>query len=1101
MTTVKKFIPGTLDKREERVLRVWYKNINKEFGLHQTTTEKQLMAYTFTKNKNQLYYYLVDEWNKEQDKPKTFTIRVKKNKTAVNEEAERMKEAVRSKVITIDEPEMAKLRKALKRCAGQNVIVEYIVDIPKATDELMEIFRKKYKKELKFKQIKGGKWIVQTTELEIPEPYTKFWWKKRASHKFLYNYDMSIFAFWENQGTVYIYPQDEGINAEIIIQSFRDGVHHCVFTPIRNWAVECEEKAKSEKSKGRFKTIINKLNKYEQQYNEGVPPDAFPQICNDIQIDITIEQPFSESKFVEAQSMKKRYKLFRFMNTRENHIEPDDNQFNQSVVMFEKFEEVDRDRLWEIKNELDSAQDFYTFKKDKTCVSSISTLSNNYRLPNKFSETVKQFEIDTGLNFCKIDDIDDHKLSQFIKEATNYNGTVDFQNTQNIYHRQYGMVEDQEEVIACKIDDKEIFHIDQRKAYANFQSCKFYEGFLGKISDFRKTNKINGVGIYRITNLKFPAGKFKDYNDKLKIYIDNNSYPSAELKLLDSYGVTYKIVSGCWGVKPIDFEFSEEMRNTKDNGIAYYSKWVGVCDQHKLNKEFWMKGSRNYFTSLRETHGVSIVKYYENGEGKISFPKKHNYHLGHIAAFITAYTRMNMIEQLMEIEYNSVVRVCVDGIYHTQSDVPLKNVFRIKQEKRFENEAGESYVDMATEKSLVIDEAESREHYAKELHLGPGGCGKTHYNCNDKGLIQMMYLSPPWKLARSKEKEMDMSVSVWARELSSDHENISVIKATANVLIIDEISQLSEDDKLRFFEVYSDLKIIMCGDLKYQLPCIVGEEADDKGFDNIVKHLTNYRCEDPVLLVILNTLRGMIEQDRTKTFINNWVMHKFTELGRVIDVNELQSSYQIDDMLLTGTNDLKDYYTSLFAGKFEKEKYYVTENNRLYSNGDIVIGDMPENCKCEVRHCFTTHSIQGETAQHKLFIDSSRMFDSRMFYTAISRAKVLDQIYIVRNKEQEFKYDFGKIYKITSKSGVYIGSTVQRLEVRFEQHKKAYEKYSKDEGKFLTSFNLINDTDVTIEKIENFKCNDLKDLWKREAEIIREFGSKCVNRTYNEWAE
>ncbi len=129
------------------------------------------------------------------------------------------------------------------------------------------------------------------------------------------------------------------------------------------------------------------------------------------------------------------------------------------------------------------------------------------------------------------------------------------------------------------------------------------------------------------------------------------------------------------------------------------------------------------------------------------------------------------------------------------------------------------------------------------------------------------------------------------------------------------------------------------------------------------------------------------------------------------------------------------------------------------------------------------------------------MFDSRMFYTAISRAKKLDQIYIVRNKEQEFKYDFGKIYKITSKSGTYIGSTVQRLEVRFDQHKKAYEKYVKDEGKYLTSFDLIKDDDVIIEKIENFKCNDLKDLWKREAEIIREFGTKCVNRTYNEWAE
>ena len=89
MTTVKKFIPGTLDKREERFLRVWLK---KENTLPRNTTEKQLMAYTFTRNKNQLYYYLVDEWNKEQDKPKYITIKVKKNRQKERERIEREKE-------------------------------------------------------------------------------------------------------------------------------------------------------------------------------------------------------------------------------------------------------------------------------------------------------------------------------------------------------------------------------------------------------------------------------------------------------------------------------------------------------------------------------------------------------------------------------------------------------------------------------------------------------------------------------------------------------------------------------------------------------------------------------------------------------------------------------------------------------------------------------------------------------------------------------------------------------------------------------------------------------------------------------------------------
>ena len=66
------------------------------------------------------------------------------------------------------------------------------------------------------------------------------------------------------------------------------------------------------------------------------------------------------------------------------------------------------------------------------------------------------------------------------------------------------------------------------------------------------------------------------------------------------------------------------------------------------------------------------------------------------------------------------------------------------------------------------------------------------------------------------------------------------------------------------------------------------------------------------------------------------------------------------------------------------------------SNGDIIYSlQKPEGCRSEVRHHFTTHSIQGETITSRIFIDCSKMFDSRMFYTAISRARRLDQLYLV----------------------------------------------------------------------------------------------------------
>ena len=62
-------------------------------------------------------------------------------------------------------------------------------------------------------------------------------------------------------------------------------------------------------------------------------------------------------------------------------------------------------------------------------ISYISTLNKTYALVNDYGKTVNEFELSTGLKFCKIDDINNKVLRGFIQEGMNYNGTVDFKNT------------------------------------------------------------------------------------------------------------------------------------------------------------------------------------------------------------------------------------------------------------------------------------------------------------------------------------------------------------------------------------------------------------------------------------------------------------------------------------------------------------------------------------------------------------------------------------------------------------------------------------------------------------------------------------------------
>jgi hypothetical protein len=779
-----------------------------------------------------------------------------------------------------------------------------------------------------------------------------------------------------------------------IVQVFRDADNgKCVFNPIRLWANEKYEHAvekKNKDSKCRYNKVLNGLNELEQKYPNGVHQDNINEICNKLQIDISIEKPLCDEKFIACKSIKKALKHFRYLNTRLNHVE-----LNEYVVN-DKPNIVSRKELLRMKKQLIEMGIYHTFNKDLTNISKIQTLDGVYSVSNEMNDCFSEFEIETGLINCKLDDIDDAMLSSFVKWGTHYNGTIDFKDVNNY-------------------ELENVSHIDMSKAYSKFKLCKFYEGFLGKITDFRLTKTIQGVGLYYIYDLVIPESKFSKYNETLKIYQSHNIYTSFELKFLESKGCTFKILSGCWGVSPLDFDFNNKMMTEKsDDGNSYYALWTGKCDSHYLQKKTWINGDYNMCSLIAE-HTTAKIEKYENGEICVKYDKKHNFHLGHITSFITAYQRLNVLEQLDVIDYDNVIRVCVDGIYTEEVICDLKNAFRHKndiEDKTFRNCQGQSFIsnlieDMAIGNHIykacgkeVTDYKENvkwefsneRKHNNKELHIGAGGNGKTHKNLVDTGLVKVLYVSPSWKLARNKENEYGCKVSVWARLITDDPEMINIVKRFSNVLLIDECSMMTEEHKLKIFSLYGDMKIIFCGDLGFQLSCWLGKEMDTTGFNDIIQNNINYRCKDSRLLGLLDSIRTMIKNKVDTDKVNKFVLEYFKKINKVISFNKMKEMYKVDDMILVGTKLERDDSKTWFP---ELKKYYCLENNRKYCNGEIVIGEEPE-CSNEMRHAFTTHSIQGETAHHNLFIISDKMFNTRMFYTAISRAKTLEQIFIIQ---------------------------------------------------------------------------------------------------------
>ena len=905
---------------------------------------------------------------------------------------------------------MKKLKEQAKLRIKEEKFYKSKVDIFKWEGEvypLIEKFKKYAGKTITIKYIVNGE-VILDVNVFINDSVNS-WWKKEG--QYLLIYPDNLFNEYEG-GILYIYEENELIKSNKLKQYFKEGEKNCLLYPVLNWIDDVIDNCKTKKTAQNYMSIKNKVNKLiENETERGVFEEKLQDIADNLQVSFTIEKPLCDIKFIQALSNKKALKHFKYINTRFNHVEL--GKIENNYVYTNNYNIVDRKTLLEMKNELISKNIHFNYKKDLHNISSITTLEGTYHLSNEFNEYTNQFEIDTGLINCKIDDVDDKELSLFVKNGTHYNSTIDFKDV-NDYKRNL----------------KILNHADMEKAYIKYKLSKYYEGFLGKITDFRPTDKIVNTGLYRIENLKFPKGLLREYNNKMKMYRSNNIYTSADLRFLSDKGATFDITCGAWGVKTLDFDMDTEEFNRKYDGVKGYAKYIGKCDSHRINKKYYTYSYNERDAENIANNTTGEVTKVEN-EICVSYEKKHNYHLGHITAFITAYQRLNVLEQLFSMDINTIVRVCVDGIYYLGDEVKYLNAFRFKDDKTLENWGDKFYISNLSKNTRENYYADTREHYAKQLFKGAGGNGKTHFNLLDQGLVKPLYVAPSWKLATKKRNDYETDSNVWYYIVTNDIEEISKIKRFHNVLIIDEVSMMTEVMKHNIFTNFSDMKLIFCGDIGFQAPPFNNledksklelidlrkklqnaktdnekdiilswirhytnkiTEMDETGFDNIIEMKENFRFKCNKLKSLIGEIRKFISLGVHSKIINEYILEQLS--NRIVNNDYVKNNYKINDMILCRSHGTKDIYTEMFK---HLNKWSILENTREHKNGDIIISDEKPNCKCEIRHAYTVHSIQGETAEHNLYINMDNYFDSRILYTAISRAKTLDQIYLVKN--------------------------------------------------------------------------------------------------------
>jgi hypothetical protein len=357
------------------------------------------------------------------------------------------------------------------------------------------------------------------------------------------------------------------------------------------------------------------------------------------------------------------------------------------------------------------------------------------------------------------------------------------------------------------------------------------------------------------------------------------------------------------------------------------------------------------------------------------------------------------------MDYTKIRRVCVDGIYYQDHECSIHPTFRLKDEYKLNNEAGKSYCSGIIDYEEEVSECpnEYREPYLHELFLGAGGNGKTHINLTDKGLVGVLFVAPSWELATEKRNEYGCDATVMYRALDDkvDEANAQSYKRRYNTLIVDEASMITEEDRMKLFELYHNCKLIFCGDIGFQLPPVSGKVMGKEQFDKITTLTVNHRFRCKKHKKIIKAVRHMISCDYHKDDINEFICNNYTQMKRSEVVGYVPQDIILCSRTRCGVEDHpikcncnKKNFAQEWADKFGETKFKCLERGNGFFNGSVVF-EKPKGVKSEVRHGFTIHSVQGKTYENKIFLDSRKLFSVEMGYTAISRARYWEQIIIL----------------------------------------------------------------------------------------------------------
>jgi len=880
-------------------------------------------------------------------------------------------------------------------------------------------------------------WILTTNDKGLVENYYRKQGKKYVlkpkqlitreykGKKLSMNHLTKIKNTFNNTRTVFMWVPRQNIDAEKYYQTYRENkTNSCFFDGVERYI--------NNKNTNDSKALLNKLESMKQLYKNGVPEKDLQMVCDQLKINVDINDIFNNNYLsIKGKKSSKRGTV-KFINTYLNHLDDNkfiDNNMDEFIDTYKEMRNIIREC---IKN-----NEYYYYKGTTNEPNKIFTKDKVYVHKNKLNDIIKDFNNEIDINNYSIDIKENDKLYDFLKQGVNYNAHCAFNKLHNL---------DNEKI---ETDNKYIEY-DMKQAYSQYQNSKYYIGFPNMMTPeiqlknwtVKKCKKY--IGYYKIY-----LREIQDKNKRLimsELGFENNKYyilSSPEILFFDTF-CDFDIISGSYSFKSLDIELNEEMKEKiqidkyrKNIEVKPYAIWTGKLNatythttmKTHIDKRLAETISQNYnHMSIIDTRELSNDfnndEVYANNdlvECIVSNENKSVHWLGHIGGYITAYTRINVLEQLLKFNHNQIIGFKLDGfiIEKSKYDTKINNML----DNDLWYDAGEKptkcnfswgfkiYEECLSLNSIFVKKNEYHEKLFNNrisYLVGAGGTGKSH-SILDK-LKDTIYLTACWSLCVGKSNEYNIKSLSIHQFIGIGCESYLDTHNPPRRILIDEITMIDKKYIKQIIKKCPYSQIFIAGDVDeygYYQCAFKDVEVIKPIKKETIKFTTNYRCKDDILLQRLNNLRKYMKDTKFHNKkILQYVIDNFND--RIIDEQFLIDTYDYKkDWILVsitnGENSQTIYYSKLLKGKkyickshSKGDVYKRLEGNDAYLNGDIVC-DIKPSKRFIQQDAYTIHGFQGKTIKNpnRLFIDLNNIFCSRQLYTALSRVENLNQIYLI----------------------------------------------------------------------------------------------------------